>query len=82
MASTYSDQQLAQYIAYVSLPKEYHPASNPALDLNYLTALHVHQISTVPFENLTLHYSPTHKILLNPQVLFKKIVTDARGRGG
>jgi arylamine N-acetyltransferase len=50
--------------------------------LDYLTALHAHQIAAVPYENLTLHYSPTKEILLDPQVLFKKIVTDKRGRGG
>ena len=39
-------------------------------------------LSIAPYENLCLHYSPTHKIDLDPQVLFKKIVVEARGRGG
>jgi arylamine N-acetyltransferase len=52
------------------------------LTIEYLTALHIHQISAVPYENLLLHYSISHTVSLDPQVLYKKIVTDARGRGG
>lgn len=39
-------------------------------------------ISTVPYENLSIHYSQSHTISLDPQVLFQKIVVDGRGRGG
>lgn len=82
MASAYTPLQIAQYEKYVSLPLQYRQASKPELDIKYLTALHVHQISTVPYENLTLHYSVEHRVVLDPQFLFNKIVSDARGRGG
>lgn len=82
MTSAYSTEQVAQYVSYIDLPEKYHPASKPVLDLAYLTALHVHQIAKIPYENLSLHYSPTRTIQLNPQVLFGKIVSNARGRGG
>lgn len=82
MASAYTPSQLDAYEAHVQLPRRFHRSSNPALDISYLTALHVHQISAVPYENLILHYSKEHAVSLDPQVLYKKIVTDARGRGG
>jgi hypothetical protein len=82
MASAYTPSQIQQYEEYVSLPSRFRQASKPALDAEYLTALHIHQISSVPYENLVLHYSTTHAVSLDPQVLFKKIVADARGRGG
>ena len=82
MASAYSPEQLSAYEEYVSLPSRFRMAEKPPLNAEYLTVLHVHQIAAVPYENLLLHYSKEHKVSLDPQVLFKKIVTDARGRGG
>jgi arylamine N-acetyltransferase len=83
MASAYSESQLHQYLDYIGLPKQFHPRNHsPKLDLSFLTLLHMHQITSVPYENLSLHYSPTHTITLNPQHLFSKIVTADRGRGG
>jgi len=74
--------QLSQYLAHIQLPQKYHPENNPERDIAFLTALHVHQISTVPYDNLTLHYSRDKKIIIDPQHVFRKIVVDARGRGG
>ncbi|KAK2624656.1 hypothetical protein QTJ16_005849 [Diplocarpon rosae] len=82
MASAYTSSQLDEYETHVSLPTPFRRASKPSLDIAYLTALHVHQISTAPYENLLLHYSSSHTVSLDPQDLFKKIVTDKRGRGG
>jgi arylamine N-acetyltransferase len=82
MASAYSSAQIEQYEEHVSIPLRFRKASNPSLDAAYLTALHIHQISSVPYENLILHYSTHHTVSLEPQTLFKKIVTDKRGRGG
>ncbi|KAH7348797.1 hypothetical protein BKA65DRAFT_594557 [Rhexocercosporidium sp. MPI-PUGE-AT-0058] len=82
MASAYTTQQLDAYETHISLPFHFHRSSSPPHDICYLTALHIHQISTAPYENLQIHYSSTHTVSLDPQVLFKKIVTDKRGRGG
>ncbi|KAH7416817.1 arylamine N-acetyltransferase 1 [Cadophora sp. MPI-SDFR-AT-0126] len=84
MASAYTPSQLSLYERHISLPLQFHHTSTrpPLLNLSYLSALHTHQISTCPYENLQLHYSATHTVSLDPQVLFKKIVTDKRGRGG
>jgi arylamine N-acetyltransferase len=82
MASAYSLAQIEQYEEYVSLPTRFRKASKPALDSAYLTALHIHQISSIPYENLILHYSTHHTVSLDPETLFNKMVTDKRGRGG
>ncbi|KAK4463373.1 PaNAT1 arylamine N-acetyltransferase encoded by the PaNAT1 protein [Cladorrhinum samala] len=82
MDSAYSPEQISQYLAHVGLPQSFHPSSSPTLDINYLTTLFVHQITTFPYENLSIHYSPDHAIVLDPQALFHKMVTSNRGRGG
>ncbi|CAD6444976.1 1af300d4-301c-40f7-9d3c-26640c0373cd-CDS [Sclerotinia trifoliorum] len=82
MASAYSPSQIDIYEEYISLPTQYRVKNNPALTLEYLTCLHMHQISSIPYENLLLHYSPDHSVSLDPQKLFTKIITNARGRGG
>ena len=48
--------------------------------LDFLTTLQQHCLVAIPFENVSLHYSPTHSISLDPSYLFHKIVQ--RGRGG
>lgn len=82
MASAYSPEQIDIYEKYISLPSKYRRKNNPPLTLDYLTSLHIHQISAIPYENLLLHYSPDHLVSLDPQELFTKIITNARGRGG
>ncbi|KAJ4293227.1 hypothetical protein N0V90_008509 [Kalmusia sp. IMI 367209] len=82
MASKLSPEQIQKYVEHIQLPPKYHPASAPTHDLAFLTALHVHTISTIPYDNLTLHYSASKKISIDPLHAFKKIVEDGRGRGG
>ncbi|TVY30810.1 Arylamine N-acetyltransferase,liver isozyme [Lachnellula hyalina] len=80
--SAYTRTQIQQYESHISLPHKYRQDSNPPINLAYLTALHVHQIAAMPYENLSLHYSASHTVSLDPQVLFRKTVGDKRGRGG
>ncbi|KAF6817568.1 arylamine n-acetyltransferase 1 [Colletotrichum plurivorum] len=79
MASAYTTKQLAQFLDHIGVPTAFRHAP-PSLQL--LTVLHVHTISTSPYENLSLHYNPSHEINLEPQHLFEKIITNKRGRGG
>jgi arylamine N-acetyltransferase len=78
----YTSEQLAQYVDYIHLPRKYYPSSSLQLEIELLTALHVHQISTIPYENLSLHYSTHHSISLDPQHLFRKFVIKGCNRGG
>lgn len=79
MASAYTREQVDQFLDHIQLPTSLHHAP-PSLSL--LKALHVHMISTVPYDNLSLHYNPSHSINIDPQHLFQKIVANKRGRGG
>ncbi|XEV07251.1 hypothetical protein FSHL1_012538 [Fusarium sambucinum] len=80
MDSAYSQEQVEQFINYIGLPTEVWRERQPLLAL--LKALHIHSISTFPYENLSLHYNPTHDIQLDPQHLFQKMIGNNRGRGG
>ena len=82
MASAYSPVQIDRYLEYIQIPRQYRRASNPPLDIDFLSTLHSYQLSRIPYENLSLHYSPFHSISLDPQVLYQKIVGEGRGRGG
>ncbi|KAH8589279.1 arylamine N-acetyltransferase 1 [Bisporella sp. PMI_857] len=82
MASAYTPEQIVAWEDHVELPTRFRKSQSPELTIEYLTSLHVHQIAAAPYENLLLHYSPHHSVSLDPQVLFKKIVLDKRGRGG
>lgn len=82
MDSAYNRGQLDEFLDHIQIPSKYHLSNEPPRDLSLLTSLHTHMLSTVPYENLTIHYSKTHVISLDPQHLFQKIVTDKRGRGG
>jgi len=82
---TYTPAQITSYYTHISLPPTTAalPSTSihhdPQTALNFLTQLQKHQITTVPFENLSLHYSPHHSISLDPAALFEKIVEHGRG---
>jgi len=85
MSSAYTPDQIERFISLIKLPPKYHPTKNPAKDLAFLTNLHVHTISTLPYENLGWHYCTTKdywKLSLAPEDLYQKFVGDGRGRGG
>ncbi|KAK4104490.1 arylamine N-acetyltransferase 2 [Parathielavia hyrcaniae] len=82
MDSAYTPSQVAEYLSYIGLPPSFHPSSSPTLNLAYLTALFTHHITAIPYDNLSIHYSPAHAIALDPPSLFAKMVSSRRGRGG
>lgn len=79
MASALTQEQLRLFLDHVEFPAYYRDLP-PSPEV--LTALHVHVISKLPYENLALHYNPAHDVDLDPQHLFKKVVSNNRGRGG
>ncbi|KAI5361217.1 Putative arylamine N-acetyltransferase, papain-like cysteine peptidase superfamily [Septoria linicola] len=83
--STFTEEQIAAFLTLIGLPSKLQKQrynNDAAADLHLLQQLHIHAISTVPYENLTLHYNKTHTITIKPQLSYAKIVTDGRGRGG
>lgn len=54
------------------------PKTNHSLEILFKS-----QITVFPYENLTVHYSPTHLVDIKPNVLYLKMMEDpSRGRGG
>lgn len=80
MASAYTDKQIDHYLEYLKIPLQYCRLANPQRNIEFLTALHIHYLSTIPYENLSLHYSRKHSISLDPEKLYRKLT--ANGRGG
>jgi arylamine N-acetyltransferase len=92
-SSSLSPTQISQFLFYIGLPTRLHGAA-PSPDL--LRSLHTHMLAACPYENLSIHYNPTHAVDLDPQHVFRKIVTTTttavaespaaarrgRGRGG
>lgn len=83
----FNEAQLSKYLTYIGIGPG-HPlymqrySDDAAKDIHLLTQLHIHMISTIPYENLSLHYNPTHTIQIKPEGTFQKTVGNARGRGG
>jgi arylamine N-acetyltransferase len=71
----FTPEQLSQYFTHISFPSSL-PVSH---SLAYLSELQKYHLATVPFENLTLHYSKHHLLSLDPQDLFNKIVVRRMG---
>jgi arylamine N-acetyltransferase len=83
--SVFSEDQISAFIDYIRLPASLQQqgyTGDATKDIHFLTQLHIHMISAVPYENLWLHYNPTHRNNINPQDTFTSIVTNGRGRGG
>ncbi|KAH7383993.1 arylamine N-acetyltransferase 2 [Pyrenochaeta sp. MPI-SDFR-AT-0127] len=83
--SIFNEDQIAAFVSHINLPpalQQYRYSGNAPTDLHFLTQLHTHMISAIPYENLWLHYSHTHVNSIKPQDTFNSIITNARGRGG
>ena len=79
MTSAYSLEQIGHYLDYICLPSKYRRDAHPVLDIHFLSTLHAHQLSAVPYENLSIHYNPEHKNSLDPQELYEKFLHNGRG---
>ena len=83
--TTYTKEQIDKYYDRINLKEALRlytisEASSKA-SLSYLGLLQRHHLTNVPFENLSLHYSPSRHISLHPEAIFRKIV-EGNGRGG
>ena len=81
----FSEDELATFLSFVGLPEsllKQRYTGDAAEDLHLLRQFHTHWISTIPYENLSLHYNPNHAITIQPRDTYKKIVSNGRGRVG
>jgi arylamine N-acetyltransferase len=88
--ATYSPSQIQQFFDRISFPSHYRnhdilkdpSVARTSSGLEFLRILHKYTLAALPFESLALHYSPHHIVSIDPNALFRKIVSDGRGRGG
>jgi arylamine N-acetyltransferase len=84
-SSVFSEEQVSTFLDYVGLPpslQEQRYSGDATKDIQLLARLQTYMISAVPYENLWLHYNPTHTNSIKPQDTFSNVVTNHRGRGG
>ncbi|KFY96918.1 hypothetical protein V500_02263 [Pseudogymnoascus sp. VKM F-4518 (FW-2643)] len=85
--SAYSAPQVAAWLRHISLPSSLtqyidSPSTFPKTAAS-LQSLFRCQITTFPYENLSVHYSQSHQVSIQPNVLFTKMMApDHNGRGG
>ncbi|KAH8730930.1 arylamine N-acetyltransferase 1 [Phaeosphaeriaceae sp. PMI808] len=83
---TYTHHQVSKYFDRLKLKEDqrhYHVANlDDQTALNYLALLQKLHMVEIPFENLSIHYSTHHKISIDPEDSFNKIIQDNNGRGG
>jgi arylamine N-acetyltransferase len=80
--SAFTAAQLDEYFDYIDLPAHLRTtAADPPRDITLLRALHVYQLAAIPYENLLLHYDAARSVNLDPQALWRKVMS-GRGRGG
>lgn len=78
-------EQVERYFDRIELPASKRHFDVSALStedaLKYLGELQQHNLTGIPFENLSIHYSPHRQIALGAVDLYKKII-ETPGRGG
>ncbi|KAH7364476.1 putative N-acetyltransferase family protein [Rhexocercosporidium sp. MPI-PUGE-AT-0058] len=83
----YTTEQINSYLSHISLSGKRFKPSVPekprsADALKYLSILQKCHLASIPFENLSLHYSQDRIISLDLEDLFEKMIGSKRGRGG
>lgn len=85
--SAYSESQITAWLQHIGLPSSYEqyiykPTAFPKTEKS-LKVLFRAQITTFPYENLSVHYSPTHLVDIHPDALYTKMMGAlSNGRGG
>lgn len=88
---TYSASEIQAYLDTIALPQKHRRSpifTEPKLarslthGLPLLAALQKHQLASIPFENLTLHYNPVPSVTIVPSFVHEKFIGSACGRGG
>ena len=71
----FDQYRVEKYLDRISVSK----STCDTRDIYAIRILQQHALANIPFENLSLHYSPDHVITLNPDEVFEKIVVRRRG---
>ncbi|SPO06263.1 related to arylamine N-acetyltransferase [Cephalotrichum gorgonifer] len=87
LPNSYSPEQVSKWLARIRLPEwlrqHVHDHQDFPRTAESLCALMRCQITTFPYENLSVHYSSTHLVDIHPEVLYEKLMGASNGgRGG
>jgi hypothetical protein len=77
--SALSADKVDKYLRHIELPHRYWPQNSPTLNSDLLSALQAYHLSTIPYENLALHYAKDVYISLDVNVIYQKFVDKKRG---
>ena len=73
----YTKAQLHTYLNFINLSSK--ASIYPKPSISWLQELIRHQISTIPFDNLIMHYSNSHLPSLDPKVIYKRVIGTNKG---
>lgn len=76
---TLSPEQINAYLIRIRHPKPSPKELSKDYGLGLLDSLQRQHLASVPFENLSIHYSTDHAVTLDPEEVYSKIVTRRRG---
>ncbi|CAH0044853.1 unnamed protein product [Clonostachys solani] len=82
--SAYSQDQISRWLGRIQLPASYtqSPQEFPKTEESLRTLMRC-QITTFPYENLSVHYSETHLVDITPESIYRKLMgPENGGRGG
>lgn len=82
MGPIYAREEIVDFLEFIGMPEAYRDPDQLSPSHDLLKRLHIHMISTVPYETLLFHYGNEGRVILDPKHLFQNIVKGGRGRGG
>ncbi|RJE17571.1 Arylamine N-acetyltransferase [Aspergillus sclerotialis] len=77
--SALSAEQIDQYLEHIQVPSIYRRNQGPKLDISFLSTLQACHLSTIPYENLALHYTDKPHVSLDVETIHRKIIFKRRG---
>lgn len=72
-------EQVDQYFDRIQLPQSYRLAAAPTLGNDLLSAIQLCHVTSIPYENLSLHYTDKVHVSLNITNIHAKLVGSPRG---
>lgn len=78
-SSLLNEQQIDEYFERIELPNSHRRFDQEHVpDLKFISALHAHHVTRIPYENLSLHYAKNVNISLDVSKIHDKLVRRRR----
>lgn len=73
--SYYSDEQLKAYLDRIGLPS----AGEDEPSLDHVENIIRHHITSIPFDNTEMHYTPSGQLNSDPQFVYTRVIAEKKG---